>query len=437
MTLSVKNITYNPTYKIIGKHPDDGRLFAVKYDNTNGLYVVDRNLNLIETLSTTLDNSDFYNYGQGINECLVLKSGTMICWGIYRTGENQTIVWRSTDDTYSTFEQVFSLPTNIGFIEKSVDYSTLDDTIMLCEYTMEGKDPDTNLWLEPHQLNIWRGSNDAKYWDVAFTMNRNPQFPGDTSNLRHFHTVRYDSFSNLFWIGSGDASVEDKIWTITPDGQTVNLIAEGTVGYASQELRTTSFMFTRDYVWWGSDSFLENQHPFSRYNRHTETIEHLTTPNDCIRLSDELMLPNNKNALIANKSYEFSPTNTNKTTELYVCDELVIGDWYPLFEWDVGNINDVAVFFQLVDNKDGRIYVHCRNILDDIGTSQRRITAIIDIEDSDNLANSNDFLYIYTENGIQRYPLYDDVGDGLKINFNGTKRIDVTGIGNIKLEVES
>ena len=431
MTLSVNEIAYNTVYKVIGKHPVDGRLFAVKYDNTNGLYVVDRDLNLVTTLSTTFNNSDYYNYGFGINECIILSSGTMLAWGIYRTGKNQTVMWRSTDNSYSTFEPVFSLPTTIGFIERSVGYSTTDDTIMFCEYTMVGKDGTTNLWLDPQQLNIWRGSNDGQTWDVVFTRNRNPQFVGDIEKIRHFHSVRYDSFANLFWFCAGDADVENTIWTITPDGLTVNLIAQGTAGYSSQEKRTTSIIFTEDYVWWGSDSFITGQHPFSRYDRQTGLIEYLMEPDDCIRISESITRLNGETALIANKSYEKSPTNTGYTSDLYVCDDLTTGVWYSLFKWSVANPNDVSVFFQLVDNEDGRIFIDCRNIVDGTGTNRKRITAIVDINDYEKTLSA------YTDAGILNYPLYlDSTGDksGMKINCGevyivGTKELTGGEIG--------
>ena len=377
MGYKVTAITYNDTYKVIGKHPD-GRIFAVRHGNVNGLYVVDRDLNLVATLNTTLDNYDVNGLGNGVNECVILSTGTMICWGIYRTNLNQTKVYRSTDNAYANFEEVFSLPIDITFIEKSVALSSLDDTLMCCEYTMVGIDPDTGLWLPPLQLNIWKGTNDGRVWEIVNTRNRNPQFDGDTNIIRHFHTVRYDPYENIFWIGSGDGGYQCAIYTINTNGTNFQIIKQGDplVGNG-QMFRTTSFMFTEDYIWWGSDAQLEGSHPFGRLDRQTRTYEALMEPNDCIRLSDKITTPTGL-FLIANKSYEKAPTNIG-ITELFVCDDFVTGEWYSIYSWDVASLDTVSVFYQIIDNKDGRVYVYVRRIKDNNGVAKLYSTAIMDI----------------------------------------------------------
>jgi hypothetical protein len=343
------------------------------------LFVVDRDLNLVATLNETLNNNDVNGINNGINECIILSTGTMLCWGIYRTGVNQTKIYRSTDNTYSAFEEVFSFPTDITFIEKSVGVSSVDDTVMCCEYTMVGYEPDTYIWLPPLQLNVWRGSNDGRDWGIVITRNRNPQFEGDIDVIRHFHTVRYDPYENLFWIGSGDGGSQCAIYTIKSDGTDFKIIFQGTPDAGNGQIyRTTAFMFTDEYVWWGSDAQLEGYHPFGRINRQTRGYESLYMPDDCIRLSDKINHPSGQ-YLIANKSYEKASTNTGCTTELLVCDDFTIGEWYPIYSWNVASVDTVSVFYQLVDNKDGRIYVHVRRIKDTDGNTKAYSTAIIDI----------------------------------------------------------
>lgn len=403
MSYGVSNISYNSTYKVIGKHPVDGRIFAVRYGNINGLYVVDRDLNLIETLNTTLLNTDVNGLGNGINECAILNSGTMLCWGIYRNGNNQTVIWRSKDTTYTEFEAVFSLPTDICFIEKSVGVSTKDDTIMCCEYTINPIDPETGYYSAPFTLNVWKGTNDGRDWGVVFTKSRVPQFEGDIDRIRHFHGVRYDPYEDLFWITAGDWSYECAIWTIKPDGTGVTEIARGIDGQSGQQYRTTSLMFTEDYVWWGSDAFYQQDHPMARLDRATRQIQSLYMPNDCIRLSDNMTHPSG-DYLIANKSYEKAPTNPEGITELFVCDNFVSGEWYSIYSWDVASLDTVSVFYQIVDNKDGRIFVYCRRILDDNDTAQNYITAIMDIEVIDEPVGT---LTVKTEKGLLDIPVYD------------------------------
>ena len=98
----------------------------------------------------------------------------------------------------------------------------------------------------------WRGTNDGRDYEIVYTINRNAKDEGDVDRIRHFHCAVYDAYTNLFWIGAGDSTVEPHIWTIKPDGTGITLIGQGD-GSFSQQWRT-AFMFTKDYVYWWSDS---------------------------------------------------------------------------------------------------------------------------------------------------------------------------------------
>jgi hypothetical protein len=369
----VSNVSYNTEYKVIGKHPD-GRIFAVKQNTTSGLYVVDKNLNLVATLNTTLPNS-----GPGLNECRILSTGTMIVWGIYQMNPHVTKVYRSTDTTYTAFEVVKEFPTDICFIERSVDVDE-NDVLMCCEYTTVMRDAETGLYLEPVQLNIWRATNDCRDWGIVLVMNRNPQFEGDTEQIRHFHTVRYDKYAKKFWIGSGDSGVACKIWTINPDGSGLTKIAEGSTTDDGQFYRTTSFVFTEDYVFWGGDVASDTKRNFKKLDRKTGQITEMYLQNDCIRLSQKVETTSGE-LLIANKSFENSSRNVDQTTELFFYNDNYYGDWYSVYSWDT--ITYPAMVWQLVDNKDNRIFCFIKNIVDEDEVERTSVTAIIDIEKVD------------------------------------------------------
>lgn len=403
MTFKVDSVTYNHEYKVIGKHPD-GRIFAVSHQNKNGLYVVDRDLNLVETLNTTLENYDANGLGNGITECTILSTGTMLAWGMYRTGNNQTKIWRSTNTTYTEFEEVFSLPNDITFIEGSVGVSTLDDTIMCCEYTTVLYEEGTNIFLPPLELNVWKGTNDGRDWEVVVTRNRNPQFEGDIDVIRHFHTVRYDAYENIFWIGSGDGGHQCAIYTINPDGTNFKIIFQGVRDIADGQMyRTTSFMFTDNFIWWGSDAQKEGYHPFGRINRSTRTYEALMEPNDCVRFSKKINHPTG-DFLIANKTYEKAPTNPEGITELYVCDNFETGEWYPIYSWKAADLGSVSVAYGIVDNKDGRTYVHSRRIIDDTGTPRNATTTILDVGKE---TGHDSLVKVYTSGETLEIPLFN------------------------------
>ena len=418
MTLKVESLSYNHNYKVIGKHPD-GRIFAVRHGNVNGLYVVDRNLDLIATLNTTLLNRDANGLGNGINQCVILSSGTMLCWGIYRTGNNQTIIWRSTDTSYTDFEPVFSLPNDITFIEKSVAVAN-DDTIMCCEYTTNPTDPQTGLWLAPYGLNVWKGTNDGRTWEVVHTRSRIPKFEGDTDFIRHFHAVEYDPYEHLFWITTGDWYGESSISQINVDGTGYVRVIQSDAKSNGQQERTTSLMFTEDYVVFGSDSFYNEDHYVVKINRETRQLEYTDfLPNDCTRRSDKFSHPIEGDYLIMNKSYEKAPTNPGQT-ELYVNSTPDTDDWYLLHSWEVADLNTVSVMYNFVDNEDGRIFVHLRRAKDDTGINRSSTTAIVDIASDEEPPivvepprKADGYLSIMGDGELMKFPMYHSQNDSV------------------------
>lgn len=377
----VAKVSYNSTYKVIGKHPD-GRIFAVRIDRTPGLYVVDRNLNLIQTLNTTLSPK--------INNCIILSTGTMIAWGTYVYNPDITYIYRSDDTTYKTFTIIHQLPLLNCFIERSVAVSTLDDTIMCAEYTMEPYNSQTGLWTGPETQSIWKGTNDGRDWSIVFTVNRNPE--SDSSTVRHLHTIEYDPYGNLFWFGSGDIDSQAKIWKINPDGTGATLVGGG-----SQVWRTTAIVFTENYVCWGSDSNF-GDHAFARLDRETEQLEYLLIPDDCIRLTESIKTSIGETILLSNKSYERGSANPG-TMEIFLCDDGEGKDWYSAYTWDVMDAaigSSVALFYELTDNKDGRVYASTTNIKDSNGIDKGYVTVIIDIEP----INNNRVKILINDNGI-------------------------------------
>lgn len=418
----VKKANYNHTYKVIGKHPD-GRILAVRFGNVNGLYVVDRDLSLIDTLNTTLLNTDANGINNGITHAVVLNTGTMLCWGMYRTNLNETVIWRSTDTTYSNFEPVLTLPNYNTFIERSVDVSTLDDTVMACDYTMNPPDPITGEWTAPAQQYIHRGTNDGRDWGIVHTRNRIDNGDGDYT-IRHFHAAQYDPYENIFWLTTGDWYGETSIATINPDGTGYTRIVQANPANSGQQERTTALMFTENYVYYGSDSFYQQDHYVSRIDRQTREVELLDfLPNDCIRVSDEIAHPAGE-YLIMLKSWEKSPTNTG-TSELYICDDYETGEWYELFSWDVASLDTVSVAYRIVNNEDGRLYIHSRRIIDKDGIARTATTTILDVEFDDGTTSTIEpdaTVKLMADGRAFALPLYDETklpteAERMKVNI--------------------
>ena len=412
MNFKICSVSYNKTYKIIGKHPD-GRLFAVRVDGTDGLHVVDRDLNLLTTLSTTFDDK--------ANKCIFLKSGTMIAWSVYNGFTNR--IFRSNDLTYNSFTAVLTMSEEVMFIEKCLDYSELDDTIMLNEYTtarpiVYGTDR------VPAVQKIWRGTNDGRDWEVAVSVNRNPQFEGDTNVIRHFHSVQYDPFENKFWVTSGDGltnnvtgeavdnryGFENKIMTIEANGNQLTTIAEG-----SQKTRTTGLVFTENYVIFGSDSNWVSSSYFRRYNRATGEIEDIQKNNDCVRIIDKISTSWGE-IFIANKSNEAGSENPERNTQLYLSHVSKDGrDWDLVYSWkSIGT----SLFYSLIDGGENRIYGYVIGILDENGDNFSG-SVIMDIYPD--VAS----LSVRVSDEVKRFPLQnsdDTIGSSLKVSINGDNK---------------
>ena len=376
MAYRIVSVSYNNIYKVIGKHPD-GRIFATRHDGTAGLYVVDRNLNYVSTLNTTLPSD--------INNCLILSTGTMIAWGTYSyIGYNkQTYIYRSTDTTYAAFTVVLTLDPDQQLIERSLDVSTKDDTLMLNEYTSTA--PITyDDHREPLQQKIWMGKNDGQTWTSVFTINRNAQFEGDTEVVRHLHAVCYDPYADKFWFSSGDGArgygFENKIWYINPDGIGVTKVGEGEINSLSapanewygQRWRTTAFVFTPDYVIYGTDTTYTDQSWYIRIKRSSigNVLERdlLTKNNDCCRIARRVQTTWG-DIFVSQKSNEKSTENPNRDSRLNICHDLQGGtNWYEAYRWYPANTDDISVFYNLIDGRDNRLYGQAyRNLLDENG----------------------------------------------------------------------
>lgn len=130
-------------------------------------------------------------------------------------------------------------------------------------------------WRNPErgEVNIYtckRGSTD---WSLFYS------FPQGT--IRHIHAVQFDPFSKNIWIATGDRDSECKIGYFETSSVPLQpvIIASG-----KQMARAVSLLFTRDYVYWGSDGGRGTDvtanyiYRWSRLNKKNEQIAKLGGP---------------------------------------------------------------------------------------------------------------------------------------------------------------
>lgn len=88
---------------------------------------------------------------------------------------------------------------------------------------------------------VYRSLDDGINWDIAHRFN-----PGE---IRHIHALQFDPYSQALWIATGDDDRESMIGYSMDKGKTFQKVGSG-----SQKWRAVSLLFTKDAVFWGTDS---------------------------------------------------------------------------------------------------------------------------------------------------------------------------------------
>jgi hypothetical protein len=118
-------------------------------------------------------------------------------------------------------------------------------------------------------VNLVKSTDDGQSWEIMRSIRQ----------IRHIHCVQYDTFSREIWMGTGDRDSESSISFSQDKGNTwVDL------GSGDQQFRTVSFLFTRDYVYWGSDA-PTRQNYIHRYIRKSGSIQRLVAVNAPVHYS--------------------------------------------------------------------------------------------------------------------------------------------------------
>ncbi len=116
-------------------------------------------------------------------------------------------------------------------------------------------------WTNPKRkkVTIYKSTDQGKSWKEFYS------FP--PKEIRHIHFIKYDTYSGLLWIGTGDQNKESKILTINPKNKEIKIIGEG-----RQDWRAVSLIFTEKNIYWGTDDPSNNNFIYC-YNRESEKKE--------------------------------------------------------------------------------------------------------------------------------------------------------------------
>ena len=127
---------------------------------------------------------------------------------------------------------------------------------MYGEYTLD----DFPFYNDKNVVKVWKStgliSGTCTWADVLTLNGRNhPTEP----QVYHFHYVRNDPYNRTHWyVGTGDLPSESNMYFSPDDGVTwYNVNDPAMTGELQQIHRTCNLYFTEDYIYWGTDGFIE------------------------------------------------------------------------------------------------------------------------------------------------------------------------------------
>ena len=130
--------------------------------------------------------------------------------------------------------------------------------------------------------NLWKITGDASdpiNWSIkkTFVISTNPD-----AGLKHIHMVAYDHHTGVIYISTGDYEASS-IYYSTDDGSTWSDLLLNNEKFG----RALNYIFTKDYVYWTTDSSTQSIHYSFRVPRDTNGIIDLSN----ITSSNEVLLP--------------------------------------------------------------------------------------------------------------------------------------------------
>ena len=122
------------------------------------------------------------------------------------------------------------------------------DAVYYGEYRSNAERSEVSIWCLDIELEKW-----LPVW----------RFTG----VRHIHGVFYDPFAKSIWVTTGDEDEESAIWRTDDHFATLHRVVGG-----SQQLRVVQLLFSKNYIFFGSDAPNEPNHIY-RMHRDNFVVE--------------------------------------------------------------------------------------------------------------------------------------------------------------------
>jgi hypothetical protein len=164
-------------------------------------------------------------------------------YGNFLIGQKK-VFW-SKDFTHWHKVNEMQMPGNINMFDYYIDKKSNKCYVFAGEYSCEPND----------RHKVYRGIvniDGTQEWKEILNFASITEYKKDNSILtsaRHIHIVTVDPYTGYLWIGTGDEDIHSKILFSTDYGESFQIL-----GMGSQEWRTLSIWFTKDYIYWNMDS---------------------------------------------------------------------------------------------------------------------------------------------------------------------------------------
>ena len=141
-----------------------------------------------------------------------------------------------------------------GWLE-NVGYCLLPSgDIVFCEYTRG----------TVKTANVWRVSGDvtdAENWTVTWSHDIIDAMQTGPDGIKHCHEMQYDFYTGIVYFGTGDSETGSQNYYSTDNGMTwTRIYGSGTD--QKNRCRRLTYVFTKDHVYWASDSYQSENHHF-------------------------------------------------------------------------------------------------------------------------------------------------------------------------------
>jgi hypothetical protein len=181
-----------------------------------------------------------------LTEIKVLKSGTIIAFAdgkIYRLGYN---------------EKKFQVVGYLRYHGRNIGMGVFPEGIAV--------DANGNIYYGEYFNNPKRGnvkifysSDDGKTWNEFFNF--------APKEIRHIHGLCYDKYTNSLWVTTGDYKNEVIVGYFQNSSSELNMVTRGIQNHCA-----ISLLFTKNFVYWGSDTPFSNSYIYE-YDRNSNTIK--------------------------------------------------------------------------------------------------------------------------------------------------------------------